>query len=281
MDTTPILVLGATGSVGRRVAAHLRSQDVPVRAASRHSATRFDWDDESTWEPALSGISRMFLMAPDGVPVAPDFVGLAADLKVEQIVLLSSRAIDVIGDQRLLEAERVVRESGADWTVLRADWFDQNFDEGPFREAVLAGELAVPLGDCRQAFVDLEDVAAVAARVLTEPGHGDRVYEVTGPRALSFGEACAVIGAAAGRPLAYEGDPDAYRAAQIAFGRPEDEVEGEIAAFAALRGLGDTEPLDTVPRVTGRPARTLEEYAAAASGSWRTGEADGAGETGA
>lgn len=272
MDAKPILVLGATGSAGRRVGAHLRSLGAPVRSASRHSATPFDWDDESTWEQALRGVGRMFLMAPDGIPVAPGFVGLAADLKVEHIVLLSSRAIEVIGDQRLLDAEDTVRNSGAGWTILRSDWFDQNFDEGPFREAVLAGELAVPLGDCRQAFVDLDDVAAVAARALTESGHTDRMYEVTGPRALSFGEVCTVISGIVGRPLKFHGDPDSYRAAQISFGLPEESVERDLASFAALRALGDAEPLDTVRRVTGRPARTFEEYvaAAAAEGSWHS-----------
>ncbi|GAB3123795.1 NAD(P)H-binding protein [Streptomyces calidiresistens] len=279
MDTTPILVLGATGSSGRRVVAHLRNLGVPVRSASRHSVTRFDWGDESTWEPALRGVDRVFLMAPDGVPVAPGLVALAADLEVEHLVLLSSRAIEVIGDRRLLEAEDSVRGSGIDWTILRADWFNQNFDEGPFREAVLGGELTVPLGECRQAFVDLEDVAAVATRVLTERGHTGRTYEVTGPRSLSFGEACAVIGEAARRPLRFRGNQDAYRAAQTSLGRSAESVERDLVSFAALRALGDAEPLDTVLRVTGRPARTFEEYAAevATDGGWRTGPVGAAG----
>ncbi|WP_433544695.1 hypothetical protein ACQPZG_05555 [Streptomyces sp. CA-294286] len=271
-NSKPVLVLGATGSVGRRTDARLRGLGVPVRAASRHSATRFDWDDESTWEPALRGVGRMFLMAPDGVPVAPGFVDLAADLKVEHIVLLSSRAIEVIGDQRLLDAERAVKESGVDWTVLRSDWFDQNFDEGPFREAVLAGELAVPVGECRQAFVDLDDVAAVAAHTLTEEGHAGRTYEVTGPRALSFGEVCGIIGGLTGRPLRFHGDEDAYRAA---LDLPEDALDQTLASFAALRDLGDTEPRDTVPRLTGRPAGTFEEYAMAAAHRWHSAEEAG------
>lgn len=268
MDTAPILVLGATGSTGRRVTAHLRAQGAPVRGASRHSATRFDWNDRSTWEPALRGANRMFLMAPDGIPVHPDLVGLAADLGVERIVLLSSRAIEVIGDQRLIAAEDTVKKSGAAWTILRIDWFDQNFDEGPFRDAVRAGELAVPLGDCRQGFVDLDDVGAAAARTLTEDGHTGRTYELTGPQALSFGEACAVIQDVTGRPMRFHGGEDAYRAAQTSFGRSEESVERDITAYAALRSLGDTEPLDTVPRLTGRRARTFREYVTeAASGN--------------
>ncbi|MEU0333842.1 SDR family NAD(P)-dependent oxidoreductase [Streptomyces sp. NPDC006193] len=270
MSTTPILVLGATGSAGRRVAAHLRALAAPIRPASRRSATRFDWNDRSTWEPALQGVGRMFLMAPDGVPVDPDFVALAADLRVEHIVLLSSRAIETIGDQRLLRAEEAVKKSGCAWTILRADWFDQNFDEGPFRQAVLAGELAVPLGDCRQGFVDLEDVAAVAARTLTGSGHTGRCYELTGPQALTFAEVCAVIQDVTGRPMRFHGGEDAYRAAHASVGRSGASVEREITAYAALRALGDTELSDAVPRLLGRPARTFRRYAAeaAAHGSW-------------
>ncbi|MQY33700.1 NAD(P)H azoreductase [Streptomyces sp. RB17] len=271
MSTTPILVIGATGSAGRRVAAHLRKLGAPVRAASRRGAVPFDWHDRGTWEPVLRGAGRMFLMAPDGIPVDPDFVALAADLGVGHVVLLSSRAIEAMGDQRLLDAEDIVKKSGTAWTILRVDWFDQNFDEGPFRASVLAGELAVPVGDCRQGFVDLDDVGEVAARVLTETGHAGRSYELTGPQALSFHEACAVIEEVSGRPVRFHGGEDAYRAAQAALGRPAEAIERDVAAFAALRALGDTEPLDTVPRLIGRPARSLREYAAAAAagGCWR------------
>ena len=114
----------------------------------------------------------------------PSLVRLAVEQGVRHIVLLSSRGIEAMGDERLLAAERTVRESGADWTIVRPDWFNQNFDEGFFRPAVLAGELALPLGDLRQAIVDADDIAAVAAAALTEDGHAGQRYELTGPRAV-------------------------------------------------------------------------------------------------
>lgn len=262
METEPTLILGATGSVGRRVAARLGALGAHVRPATRHSAPRFDWSDERTWKPALDGVSRLFLMSPDGLPVAPGFVRLAVELGVDRMVLLSSRAIEAIGDERLLDAERLVRTSGVDWTVVRADWFDQNFDEGHFRTAVRDGRLTIPLGDCRQTFVDLDDVAAVVVLALREHGHTGRTYEVTGPHALSFGEACEVISARTGRPLEFRGEPEHYRAMMASFGRPAEEIEQEIVAFDALRTLGDSKPLDTVPRLLGRPARSFEGYVA-------------------
>ncbi len=123
-------------------------------------------------------------------------------------MLLSSDAVEAMGDERLLAAERVVRGSGVpSWTILRPQWFNQNFDEGFFQPAIMAGSLAVPVGDARQAFVDADDIAAVAAAALTGDGHAGRVYTVTGPRALSFAEAVAVIASAAGRAVRFAVTP--------------------------------------------------------------------------
>jgi uncharacterized protein YbjT (DUF2867 family) len=266
----PILVLGATGTTGRRLAQRLRDAGAEVRAASRQGQVRFDWADRETWEPALAGVARMYLMAPHEQPLDAAFVRLAVDRGVRRIVLLSSRGIEAMGDERLIAAERTVRESGAEWTIVRPDWFNQNFDEGFFQPAVLAGELALPLGDRRQAFVDADDIAAVAATALTEDGHVGRSYEVMGPRALSFPEALEIIGRAAGSAIRYRGTADAYRAAQAAFGFPADQTEQEIAAFAALRETGDAHPNGLVREVTGHEPKDFEAYAreAAARGAW-------------
>jgi uncharacterized protein YbjT (DUF2867 family) len=271
MSERPVLVLGATGTVGRRLTTRLRDDGVPVRAASRHGDVRFDWSAPTTWASALDGADRLFVLAPDGVPVDPALVAQAVESGVRHIVLLSSLGIEAMGDQRLLDAEATVRASGAEWTIVRADWFDQNFDEGFFRPAVLAGELAMPLGDLRQTFVDAGDIAAVAAAALTGDGHGGQRYDVTGPRALSFGEATAIVAGAAGRPVRYLGDDAGYLAQQEALGLPRGAAEGALAAFTALRQQGDSEPTDVVPRLAGRPAQPFETYAreAAAAGAWR------------
>ncbi|MFC7328192.1 NAD(P)H-binding protein [Marinactinospora rubrisoli] len=271
MNTAPILVLGATGSTGRRVAGLLRAAGHPVRAAARHGDVRFDWTDPTTWEPTVSGVARMYLMAPHELPVDPAFVRCAVESGVRRLVLLSSQGIEVMGDERLMAAERTVRESGADWTVLRPDWFNQNFDEGVFRADVLAGELTLPLGGLRQAFVDAADIAAVAAAALTEDGHTGRSYDISGPEALSFAEALAIVGRAAGREIRFRGAPEDYVAARVADGAPEAEARQEAAAFAALRESGDATPSDVVRRVTGRGPKSFADYAAeaAARGAWR------------
>ncbi|WP_245642421.1 SDR family oxidoreductase [Nonomuraea candida] len=261
-----ILVLGATGSTGRRVAETLRAQGHPVRAASRRGETPFDWSEPGTWEAAVAGASAVYVTAPDGTPVDPAFVSLAVARGAERVVLLSGSAAEVMGDERLLAAERAVRDSGAAWTILRSSWFHQNFDEGPFRPAILSGEVLMPLGDVRQAFVDTGDIAAVAAAALTGDGHAGRTYELTGPDSLSFGEAVEIIGRSIGREVRYLGGDEDYIAAHGFSGQSIQAAK----AFGALRALGDQPVADTVREVTGRPPRPFEDYAreAAARGAW-------------
>lgn len=271
MADEPIVILGATGTTGRRVTGLVRAAGHPVRPASRSGPVRFDWADPDTWEPTVHGCAKLYLMAPHELPVDPAFVDCAVRQGVRHIVLLSSMGIEVMGDERLMDAERVVRESGVDWTIVRPNWFNQNFDEGFFRPSIMAGEVILPLGENRQAFVDAEDIAAVAATALHEDGHAGHSYEVSGPHALSFAEALAIIGKAAGRDIRFRGADEDYLAAQTARGVPEEQTRQEIAAFTALRDKGDPGINDVVRRVTGRPPKDFTHYAAeaAARGAWR------------
>ncbi|WP_020525909.1 NAD(P)H-binding protein [Catelliglobosispora koreensis] len=268
-----ILVLGATGTIGKRLTAQLREAGEVARPASRHGEVRFDWADQRTWEPAVDGATAMFLMAPHELPIDPAFVQVAVDRGIDRIALLSSRGIEEMNDERLLAAEETVKKSGASWTILRCDWFDQNFDEGFYRDAVMAGELAVPVGEIKQSFVDANDIAAVAAGVLTSGGHEGKTLEVTGPEGLSFAGACAIVSHAAGREVTFHGEPDAYRQAMGAFGSPPEQTEGEIKAFTSLREAGDSQPTGVVRSVTGRQPRRFADFAAdaAARGAWITG----------
>ena len=271
MGGQQILVLGATGRTGRRVVDVLRRTGHRVRAASRNGPVRFDWSVPDTWRAAVTGAEGMYLMAPDGVAVDPALVQLAVDAGVRRIALLSSGAIEEMGDDRLLAAEQIVREAGVRWTILRPSWFDQNFDEGFFEPAVLAGRVVIPVGDVRQTFVDAGDIAAVAATVLTVPGHEERTYEVRGPQALSFGEVIAIISRVSGRSVCYAGTEQEFVQAQMDAGNSGEAAIGAAAAFAALRARGDDEPNNVVFSVTGREATTFDDYTtrAAACGAWK------------
>ncbi|HEX2300632.1 MAG TPA: NAD(P)H-binding protein [Pseudonocardiaceae bacterium] len=272
MTERPLVILGGTGTVGRRVTAALRAQGRLVRTASRRGDIRFDWADRTTWEPALHGARALFLMAPDGQPIEPELVTEAVRAGVERIVMLSSAAIEVMGDQRLITSEGTVRGSGVDWTIVRASWFNQNFDEGFLRSSVLDGVVTLPLGDSRHGFVDAADIAAVAATCLIEPGHAGRTYVVTGPAALTFAEAVQIVSHASGRPVVYRGEPEDYLTTAAAAGFSPDQARAQLAAFEALRRHPEeSAATGTVHALTGRDPIPFPTYAhrAAAAGAWQ------------
>ncbi|WP_203236559.1 NAD(P)H-binding protein [Nocardia panacis] len=257
-----ILVLGSTGKTGRRVVERLRESGEKVLAASRSGEVHFDWSDPDTWTAPLEQADAVYLVAPeDPAPVA-DFVARAS--RIRRFVVLSGRGIEQVSDRfglAMTAAEVAVRESDAEWTILRASNFNQNFDEYVWHEELLAGRFALPIGAAGEAFVDVNDVAAVAAALLTRDGHAGQIYEISGPRTMTFPGAVADIAAASGREIAYvELTPDAYRAELLAAGWPQAAAEEVIVMFELLRTGRNAPPTDTVERVLGRPATDFADY---------------------
>ena len=185
----PILVLNGTGKVGRRVAERLTARGLPVRIGSRSGEPRFDWDDRSTWGPVLEGIGPAYISHRlDAIPGSAETLGSFAELAVEsgvsRLVLMSGR-----GEEESTRGAQAVRASGAELTVLHSTWFAQNFSEDYMLDYVLSGEVALPAGDTPEPFVDADDVADVAVAALTDDRHIGEVYELTGPRLLTFADA--------------------------------------------------------------------------------------------
>jgi len=197
MTNPSILVLGATGKTGRRVTTRLRARGVPVRAPSRSSEHRFDWYDDATWAPVLSGVAAAYLVPPldpGAAGLVAGFVRMAEDREVPRIVLLSGRGVGSPGRVGAtyagsLDIERAVRASGMGWTIVRPSWFAQNFSEDFLLPQTLAGEVRVPTGAGAEPFIDVDDVAAVVTAALLDGGHAGQVYELSGPRTLSFAQA--------------------------------------------------------------------------------------------
>ncbi|WP_354702373.1 NAD(P)H azoreductase [Paraconexibacter sp. AEG42_29] len=269
----PILVVGATGKTGRRVAARLQALGLPVRAGSRGADRPFDWEDPATWATALAGTSAAYIaFAPDlavpGAPAAIDaFARTALDAGCRRLVLLSGR-----GEPEAQAAERVLQESGADWTVVRCSWFCQNFDESVFREPLLGGVLALPVApDVREPFVDADDIADVAVAALSQDGHAGRVYELTGPRLLTFAEAVGEVARACGRDLEFVPITlDAFAAGLAADGTPAEVIALLGYLFTEVLDGRNASLADGVQRALGRPPRDFADYAqaAAAAGPW-------------
>jgi uncharacterized protein YbjT (DUF2867 family) len=272
MTNEPILVLGANGKTGRRVVERLRRRDVPLRLGSRTGQPPFDWEDAATWAPALEGVSAVYVSYyPDlAVPGAPEAVGALAEQAqrsgVQRVVLLSGR-----GEEEAQRSEQVVAEAGIDWTVVRCSWFNQNFSEGYMLEPILGGELALPAGDVPEPFVDADDIADVAVVALTEDGHAGEVYELTGPRLLTFAEAVGEIGAATGRDLRYaQVSMDEYAAAAADQDMPDDVVWLIRYLFSEVLDGRNANLADGVQRALGREPRDFADFAreAAASGTF-------------
>lgn len=269
---TILVTGGATGKTGRRVAQRLRARGVPVRVGSRSAAPPFDWADQATWRPALAGTTAAYISYyPDlGVPSAPEaiaaFAQAALDVGTRRLVLLAGR-----GEEDALRSEQALRESGAEWTVVRCSWFNQNFSENFFLGPVLAGEVALPTDGIPEPFVDADDIAEVAVAALTEEGHEGQVYEVTGPRLLTFAEAVQEIAEASGRDIRYVPiTVEQFTAALTEAGEDKDLVWLLAYLFTDVMDGRNAHLSDGVRRALRREPRDFRDYASdtAASGVW-------------
>ena len=263
MSNETTLVIGGTGKTGRRVIERLGARDVPVRVGSRSSEIPFDWRRPATWEPALRGARAAYISYfPDlAAPGAADAIGELSELArrndVRRLVLLSGR-----GEEEAQRAEHALQQSGADWTIVRCSWFAQNFSEGAFADSVAAGELALPVDSVGEPFVDADDIADVAVAALTEPGHAGRLYELTGPRLLTFAEAVDEIAAASGRDVRFARiGLDEFTAAMTGLGVPEDEVAQLRFLFTEVLDGRNARVTDGVQRALGREAGDFADYA--------------------
>ncbi|MFI8769940.1 NAD(P)H-binding protein [Streptomyces sp. NPDC053792] len=271
----PILVLGGTGKTGRRVVSRLKERGYEVRAASRQGPARFDWNDENTWEPVLDGAGAACLvdsMRSDAATSMSAFGKLAASAGVERLVLLSHRDWVAAEGEEKLPCERAVRESGAEWTLLKPAWFAQNFsEEAFFRGQVLDGEVVWSTGTGAEPFVDVEDVADVAVAALTEDSHAGQAYELSGPRLLTLGAVTEEIAQATGRNITYRpAAPDEFSTYATGKGLPEDFTALLNTLFGWIAESRFATLGDGVQRALGREPRDFAAYvrATAATGIW-------------
>lgn len=274
-DDAPILVLGGTGKTGQRVVKRLIEQGQPVRIGSREAALPFDWEAPETWAPVVEGARAIYiayhpdLAVPGALETVGAFVETALKAGVRRMVLLSGR-----GEEEAEQTEKMLMGSGADWTIVRASWFFQNFSETFLADAINTGEVALPIGDVKEPFIDVEDIADVAAAALTDPAHIGKLYEVTGPELLSFSEAVASIAEATGRPIRYRQIPAAdYRAAMEQAGVPQDMISLVLYLFITVLDGRNANVTDGVDQALGRPPRRFADYArrAARTGVWSAG----------
>ncbi|NLR98831.1 NmrA family NAD(P)-binding protein [Rhizobium sp. P38BS-XIX] len=272
MQISTIAIIGGLGKTGGRVAERLRERGIAIRAASRSTTPRFDWQDRDTWHGALEGVSAAYVtFQPDlavewAAEAIAAFAEVAIKAGVEHIVLLSGR-----GEDGAVRSEEKLKATGIGYTVLRASWFNQNFSEGAFLDGLLQGKLALPAGDVPEPFVDVDDIADVAVACLTDPRHRNRTYELSGPRALTFRQAVSEIAKASGRTIGYETVPiDAFIAEMTAYGLPREATDLLHELFTQVLDGRNSPVMDGVNQILGRQPKDFSDYArqTAATGIW-------------
>lgn len=266
MNRKDILVIGATGKTGRRVASRLEARGLPVRRGARGSATPFDWEAPKTWAPALRGARAAYvtyfpdLAFPGAVEKLSALCETARVVGVEHLVLLSGR-----GEHHARLGEEVVRACGIASTIVRSAWFAQNFSEGYLRDPVLAGVLPMPGGEIAEPIIDIDDIADVVVAALTEDRHRGALYEVTGPRLMTFAEMAADLSRATGREIRHI--PISFEAFHANIARAGGDFVADVFTAIARETLDgrNARTSDGVMRALGRGPRDFADFARAAA----------------
>jgi uncharacterized protein YbjT (DUF2867 family) len=275
-STQKTLVLGGTGKTGRRIVNRLFELNHPVRIGSRSGIVPFDWDDASTWKKALEDIHSVYisfqpdLAVPGAVEIIRAFVETAVKNDVKKLVLLSGR-----GEPEAQQCEEIVMASGVEWTIIRASWFFQNFSEGYLLDPILAGFVALPVGKVREPFIDVDDIAEIGVVALTQEGHAGQIYEVTGPRLMTFKDCIEEIASAKGTPIQFQQvTMDEYTAMLKEYNIPEDYISLVVYLFSEVLDGRNESLTNGVERALGRKPTDFSEYVrkTLASGAWQVNE---------
>lgn len=274
-----ILISGATGTVGRALVTQLNEAGVSFRALVRNLAkaedlapgaelVAGDFDNPESLQAALNGVERAFLLppfTPDAAELQRNFITAAKAAGVQHVVKLSVIDASLDSPASLLrehaEGEKALTESGMAWTLLRANGFNQNMFQNA--DSIKgSGQFYQPAADAKISFVDVRDIAAVAAEALTGEGHEGKTYNVTGPEALDFSQVAAELSATIGKPVQYIPiSAEQFRSTMTSYGVPDWMVQSLDELFSLYRSGYGSEVSEDVARVTGRPAITFARFA--------------------
>lgn len=265
--STQHLIIGATGKTGSRVMRQLQDLGYHPKGASRHPTSQqagvyFEWQDPTTWAQALTGVDSVYVTYfPDlAVPQAPEdisrFCALAKIKGVKHITLLSGR-----GEPAAQTSENIVRQSGISWTIVRAAWFNQNFTEGLFKQFVDNGCIALPVSQVTEPFVDIDDIAQVVTASMTQEGHSEQLYEVTGPELLSFTDLAEHFSLGLNRQVTFQEITLAEFQTQLqSAGMEQDTVEAITYLFTEVLDGRNEFLCDGIQRALGREPKRFAQY---------------------
>lgn len=281
-----ILVTGATGNVGSQVARFLLDDPhIIVRAVGRQpqrirehlsegvEAVRFDFKDVASYGPTLAEVDKIFLVRPPQISnvrrdIRP-FIAAAQQAGVKQIAFLSLQGVEQNPFTPHFRIEKLIRESGIDWTFLRAGFFAQNLSTTHQAEIRDHNRLMIPAGNSRTSFIDVRDIGEAAARVLRENDYSQRAYTLTGPEALTYDEVAHILSEELGRPILYA-DPPLWEF--VRWQRQQNtpwELTLVMASLYTITRFGHAEEISPdVERLLGRPPISFRQFAADYHHSW-------------
>ncbi len=274
--TTPILVIGATGHVGREVVNQLKAAGMPMRIMTRDASraadlglaadmvVQGDLREPGSLGDAVAGIEKAYYATPDpedNVVMLENFLAAGKPAGLQHVVRLSARSADITSSDDLARrhglAEQALENAGLAWTHIRPSWFMQMMVE-----YAPGGRMALPGGEGRIGWIDTRDVAAMAVKALTESVHEGKCYTISGPEALSYGDLARLMSDATGRDFVYEDmTPEAYREQQLAAGDEDWYVDLVLQLYANIRAGRYAYLTDEFEAVMGRPATTFAQFA--------------------
>lgn len=265
-----VLVLGASGNVGRPLVEALLAKGEQVKAASRSGKSFgasegvvFDYTDPSTFESAFDGVDRAYVMLAGGyveskallIPVIE-----AAAARNVKVVFQSVLGVDADDSIPYRQVEIALENSGVPYVILRPNWFSDNFHTY-WKAGIDQGVIAVPAAEGKSSFIDVRDIAESAAAVLTTDKFDNQAFNLTGPEAFSYAEAAAKISAAIGKPVQYQAMEDgAFCDMLKGVGVPADYAEFLTSIFYPVREGWTAGVSEAVQVLTGKPARSLDTY---------------------
>jgi uncharacterized protein YbjT (DUF2867 family) len=270
-----ILVTGASGNAGAALVDDLVGAGMTVRAATRNpdgmavregvEPVMFSYDDAATYESALQGVDGVFLIAPPMDPGAPGKLGPIIEQATGHVVFLSAFGVDQFEEAPLRMVEKTLMGSGLPWTILRPNYFMENFSSGFLAQGIRDRKgIFLAAGDAKTSFIACRDIAKVARKAFVEKHHG-KEYALTGPEALDHTEVARIIGDCLGTEITYHPlTEEAMLEGARGAGMPEFGVQYLAMLYGFVRDGMCAPVTDDVQRVTGEKAATFEAFARSA-----------------
>jgi uncharacterized protein YbjT (DUF2867 family) len=275
----PILIVGASGKVGSELVSQLKAQGHAVRVTTSKPAThadqiQVDLVSGTGLDAAFTGVERAFFLSPGGFAdqykILAPLIARAKANGLKKVVLMTAIGVEHAPDSPLRRAELDLEASGVPFNIVRPSWFMQNFNTFWVHGIQSAGQIRLPAGEGKAAFIDARDIAAVAAKLLTDDSRNGEAFTITGPELLTHAEVAAILADTLGKPVVYHDiDPDELRQTLLGWGVPADYTELLLALLGFLKAGYTAVKNDTVKELTGREPYDFKTYAKDFAASWK------------